>query len=307
MTETVHQLDEESLRHFAEKGFQDERCLGQTGTGNAVKVRRVLQLVKDFARGPLSDLRVLDLACGEGVYSIEIGLRGAEVLGIDARTERMRAGIECAERNGLTNVSFKQGDVRKVASSTHGEFDVILFLGILYHLDVPDSFHVLKNLYEMCRGIVIIDTHFSLNGLETATFDGRMYSGKRGREHADTASQADRQKQLLQSVDNTRNFWFTREALIRLLADVGFTTVSECHVPLEFHKPCNRATFVAVKGEPVRLSSYPWMNDLSEEQINERLQPTGPRRRRRNMKILLRDSANAVLRPFGLKLESTNA
>lgn len=297
--ETVRQLDEESLRVFARKGLEDQRDLPQTGNANAVKVRRILQLIKDLAIRPMTDFRVLDLACGEGVYSIEIGLRGANVLGLDARTERMHLGAECAHRNGLTNVSFKQEDIRNVKLGTHGEFDVILFLGILYHLDMPDSCLVLKNLYDMCRNFVIIDTHVSLGGPHSATFQGNVYHGRKQREHQDTDTEAERRKNLLQSLDNIFSFWFTPESLVRLLADIGFTSVVQCFVPMEPHKPRNRITLVAFKGKPVQISSYPWLNGLSEEQINQQLRPT---RTRKSIKTRLQHSANALLRPLGLEL-----
>jgi hypothetical protein len=153
----------------------------------------------------------------------------------------------------------------------------------------------------MCRGLLIIDTHVSLGAPDSTSFNDRIYAGKRGREHSDEATEAERQKHLLQSIDNPRNFWFTHKSLIRLLRDVGFTSVLECFVPLEVHKPAHRVTLVAVKGEPVRVSSYPWLNELSEDEIGERLRPT--RQPRRNARLLLRDAANAALRPFGLELQ----
>ena len=80
------------------------------------------------------------------------------------------------------------------------------------------------------------------------------------------------------SVDNVFNFWFTPESLVRLLADVGFTSVLQCYAPTEPHKPRNRVTLVAFKGEPVQISSYPWLNGLSEEQIGQQLRPIRPRK-----------------------------
>src|SRR5687768_12423016 len=91
--EIVRQLDDDSLRIFAEKGREGGAAIPQTGNANAVKVRRVMQVCRDLASRPLDQLRILDVACGEGVYSIEAGLRGAQVLGVDARTERMSHGI----------------------------------------------------------------------------------------------------------------------------------------------------------------------------------------------------------------------
>ncbi|MCI0334399.1 MAG: class I SAM-dependent methyltransferase [Planctomycetes bacterium] len=301
--ETVHKLDDESLRVFEQKGTQDDRALPQTGNANAVKVRRVVQIIKDLSSRPISELRVLDLACGEGVYSIELALRGADVQALDARTERMAAGIDVARRSGLANLSFQQADVRHVEQSNFGDFDVILFLGILYHLDVPDSLFVLKNLHQMCRKLLIIDTHISLAGRDSFPFEGKSYAGTKRREHRDTDSPSERQQKLLMSVDNVFNFWFTRESLVQLLTDIGFSSVFECVAPLEAHKPRNRLTLVAVKGEPVRISTYPWINDLTEQELNERLRP---KQYRGGVKRRLQQYSNALLRPLGLELRRTS-
>jgi hypothetical protein len=93
-----------------------------------------------------------------------------------------------------------------------------------------------------------------------------------------------------------------------LLHDVGFTSVCECNVPLEPGKPENRITVVAVKGEPVRISSYPWINEKTEDEIErflsgqaERPSPApGPPARR--VRLAAKFMVNRALRPFGLKI-----
>ncbi len=72
-------------------------------------------------------------------------------------------------------------------------------------------------------------------------------------------------------MDNTFNFLFSRDALVRLLTDTGFTCVMEVHSPLEIGKRADRVTMVATKGKKIRLSVYPWVNDKSEAQIIEAL------------------------------------
>jgi SAM-dependent methyltransferase len=239
----------------------------QAGEANGVKVRRVMQLVADLARHPFPELRILDLGCGEGVYAIEAALRGAQVLALDARTERMGEGAACAKRHGLSSVRFAQEDVRRVSRATHGEFDVILLLGLLYHLDAEDALDLLGSLRAMCAGLLVVDTLVSLAPDATV----RGYRGQRVREHGDADPPETRRGRLLKSIDNTFSFRFARESLVRALRDAGFTSVLECRAPLEPGKAEDRITLAALGREPVRLSTYPWVNGTSEEEIARRI------------------------------------
>ena len=121
------------------------------------------------------ELRILDLGCGEGVYAIEAGLRGAEVLALDARTQRMDQGAACAARHGLTNVRFVRRDVRDATREAFGSFDVVYLLGLLYHLDAPDVFRVLENVYDLCTGMLVIDTLISLIAEIQVEWQGQAY------------------------------------------------------------------------------------------------------------------------------------
>jgi 2-polyprenyl-3-methyl-5-hydroxy-6-metoxy-1,4-benzoquinol methylase len=269
--EWVRELDAEALDQFARKGWQAGPGAPQTGQANAVKVRRVMQVTRDLIRRPFGTLRILDLGCGEGVYAIEAGLRGAEVLALDARTQRMALGAACAARHGLTNVRFVQADVRSVSRTAYGEFDVVYALGLLYHLDAPDLFAVLESIRDLCTGLLVVDTLISLTGETEVTWRDQAYRGQRFREHDDDDSEEVRRARVLRSVDNTFAFRLMRESLIRVVHDVGFSSVLECHAPLEPGKADDRVTVAAVKGTPVRLSTYPWINDCPEAEIERRL------------------------------------
>ena len=261
--EVIRELDADALALFARKGWEAGPGGRQTGLSNGPKVRRVMQITRDLAPRPFSALRILDLGCGEGVYAIEAGLRGARVLALDARTERMGLGAACAARHGLGTVRFVQEDVRRVTSETHGEFDVVYALGLLYHLDVPDVFALLENIHALCTGVLVVDTFVSLTDSDEAAWRKRVYRGERRREHDDGDSDEVRRGRVLRSIDNTFAFRFTRESLVRVLHDVGFTSVFECHAPVEPDKPADRVTVAARKGVPVLLSTYPWVNHTS--------------------------------------------
>jgi SAM-dependent methyltransferase len=267
--EVVRELDAEALALFARKGC--DAGVRQLGRSNGPKVRRIMQLTRDLALRPFETLRILDLGCGEGVYAIEAGVRGAHVLALDARTERMALGAACAARHGLSTVRFTQEDVRRVTREIHGEFDVVYALGLLYHLDAPDVFRVLENIYALCADLLLVDTFVSSVDTDEVAWRGRAYRGQRWREHEDGDSPEVRRGRVLRSIDNTFAFRLTRASLVQALRDVGFTSVLECHVPIEPDRPDDRVTLAARKGRSVRVSTYPWVNDKSDAEIAREL------------------------------------
>jgi tRNA (mo5U34)-methyltransferase len=84
----------------------------------------------------LSGASVLDIGCNAGFYSFELKRRGAaRVLGIDSDERYLAQAQLAAEVHGL-DVEFRQLPVWQVGKL--GErFDIVLFLGVLYHLRHP--------------------------------------------------------------------------------------------------------------------------------------------------------------------------
>jgi tRNA (mo5U34)-methyltransferase len=81
-------------------------------------------------------MTVLDIGCNAGFYSIEMKLRGARrVLGIDHDEDYLKQARFAAEVLGL-DIPFEPMSVYEVAQ-LHERFDVVLFLGVFYHLRYP--------------------------------------------------------------------------------------------------------------------------------------------------------------------------
>src|ERR671910_515427 len=94
---------------------------------------------KTFADAIPQDLtgkNVLDIGCNGGFYSIEMKRRGAErVLGIDFDDEYLAQARFAAGVTG-SDIEFRELSVYDVGTLDE-RFDVVLFLGVLYHLRHP--------------------------------------------------------------------------------------------------------------------------------------------------------------------------
>jgi tRNA (mo5U34)-methyltransferase len=98
----------------------------------AVKWRRFAHAIP----ADLSGRTVLDIGCNAGFYSIQMKMRGAaRVLAIDFDPDYLRQARFAAQTIGV-DIEFAEMSVYDVA--TLGErFDIVLFLGVLYHLRHP--------------------------------------------------------------------------------------------------------------------------------------------------------------------------
>ncbi len=84
----------------------------------------------------LTGKSVLDIGCNGGFYSIEMKKRGAErVLGIDFDDDYL-AQARFASRALGHEIEFRQLSVYDVATLCE-RFDVVIFMGVLYHLRHP--------------------------------------------------------------------------------------------------------------------------------------------------------------------------
>ncbi|MEN3377071.1 MAG: tRNA (mo5U34)-methyltransferase [Hyphomicrobiales bacterium] len=84
----------------------------------------------------LTGKSVLDIGCNAGFYSLEMKRRGAErVLGVDTLDEYLAQAQFAAEISEL-DVEFRKLSVYDV-SSLHETFDIVIFMGVLYHLRHP--------------------------------------------------------------------------------------------------------------------------------------------------------------------------
>jgi len=103
------------------------------------------------------DLSAIDLAAHQGWFAVNMARSGfRSVLGIDARESHVDDSRLIASVYGLDNLEFRQSDIHALAPTETGRFDVVLMLGLLYHLENPVG--ALRRCRELCSGLCVIET-----------------------------------------------------------------------------------------------------------------------------------------------------
>ncbi|HYF61435.1 MAG TPA: methyltransferase domain-containing protein [Herpetosiphonaceae bacterium] len=101
------------------------------GINRSSEVLRRLDLPAD-CRG----LRALDIGARDGFFSFELERRGAEVLAIECVPPEQTGFLVASELLGSA-VRYEVLDVYDLDPRRHGTFDLVLFLGVIYHLRHP--------------------------------------------------------------------------------------------------------------------------------------------------------------------------
>lgn len=112
----------------------------------------------------LAGKSVLDIGAYDGFFSFEAERRGASrVLATDhycwlGTGMGDGQGFKIAHAALQSRVEAKLIAVEDISPATVGIFDVVLFLGVLYH--APDPLRYLRAARSVCREMLILETHY---------------------------------------------------------------------------------------------------------------------------------------------------
>lgn len=181
----------------------------QQAPGDVERPPGVLDIVRP-KRGSadLTGVRVLDLACRTGAFAAAFHEAGAETAGIEGRQENLDMAYP--------GPRYLLGDVRDTVSLVGDQqYDVVLCLGILYHLGAEDAVQLLRDMHTVATGgIAVIDTHVGAP-VDEVTVEGQPFAGQWYGEPPG----------LWSSIGNPRSWWFTPEALDDACRLAGWKTV----------------------------------------------------------------------------------
>jgi SAM-dependent methyltransferase len=228
------------------------------GLSTQWRVNFVDQLIKQYSpRFRYRGSRILDLACLEGLFAIEFARLGAETVGIEIRDTHLAKANFARDVIGLPNCRFVQGDVRKIPNEL-GKFNVVICAGILYHLDFPDCVVFLRDIARRSTDLVIIDSHFAYDHIDTSVFalsemrsyqfDGHKFRGRNFREHAAQETAVEKAGRPWASIDNDNAVWLDERDVVSIMRESGFILGTR-RFPSEYYQQQNpdRPTLVFVR------------------------------------------------------------
>src|SRR4051812_30805793 len=113
----------------------------------------------------LSGKTVLDIGAWDGFFSFEAERRGARrVVALDGGVWRVdsigKAGFEFARKALDSKVEDVEMEVSEISIERLGQFDLVLFLGVLYHL--PDPVASFLKVASVAAHDIIVETHVDL-------------------------------------------------------------------------------------------------------------------------------------------------
>jgi tRNA (mo5U34)-methyltransferase len=105
--------------------------------------------------------RVLDIGAWDGWFSFEMERRGATVVAVDAvQSEKF---LHARELLG-SKVEYHVSDVYDLRASELGVFDIVLFLGVLYHLKNPVL--ALERVCALSKDLVCVESFVTDDGTD---------------------------------------------------------------------------------------------------------------------------------------------
>ena len=114
-------------------------------------------VVRERFGDSLAGRNAIDIACHQGWFSTQLLEWGAdEVLAVDARAEHIADVELIRDALHLSKLRTLQSDVHALDPAGLGRFDLVLLLGLIYHLENPIG--ALRQAFALTKHLCVIET-----------------------------------------------------------------------------------------------------------------------------------------------------
>jgi cyclopropane fatty-acyl-phospholipid synthase-like methyltransferase len=123
-----------------------------TSLSNDYRKNTINFITKNLGNGFFNNKRLLDLGCGSGYFSNYFNSIGCQVLGLDGRVSNVTNCYKTYPHLKFSVCNFEIDDIKQF-----GEFDIILSLSVVTHLNRDSIERHISDLFSVCKGVIILD------------------------------------------------------------------------------------------------------------------------------------------------------
>lgn len=172
--------------------------------------------------------RALDIACHEGWFSHRLLEWGAsDVVAIDVRDVNVRRATLLRDHYGITadRLAFQQSSVYDLTPQQLGEFDVVLMIGLIYHLENPIG--AIRVARSLTRHLCVVESQLTRQNAPIRTGWGitDQYSEEPASWAARYEPPEEQDTQPLAAYGGVISLIPNRAALLQAMTVAGFTQV----------------------------------------------------------------------------------
>ena len=116
------------------------------------EILKIYRLIKKQLK---RELRVLDLGCAQGYFSLSLVKEGAFVCGVDCNQENINLCNKLSNIHNLTNVEFKEDKIQNfLRNNPLKEYDLVLGLSVFHHICYEEGYQFTQNLIKETAEVI---------------------------------------------------------------------------------------------------------------------------------------------------------
>jgi len=179
----------------------------------------------------------IDLACSEGWFAHRLLDWGAtSVLGLDIRAQNIHRATLIRDhfKIGSEQLTFRQADVYDLPRTAPQQYDVVLLLGLVYHVEDPVG--IFRRARALTRGVTVVESQLTRQNEPIVHGWGTTESTEQAPGSFATRVEVDADINPVASANGILSLVPNRTALQQMASVAGFSR-TEFAVPAASHNP----------------------------------------------------------------------
>lgn len=119
------------------------------------RLKKILDVYSQIKKQLQRELKILDLGCAQGYFSLNLAKEGAFVCGVDCNEQNINLCNKLSNIHNLTNLDFKKDKIQHfLKNNPLQEFDLVLGLSVFHHICHEEGYKFTQNLIKEIAEVI---------------------------------------------------------------------------------------------------------------------------------------------------------